>query len=134
MCLYETSVADGQTLGFFRDKADPLARLMVDNPVVDVVISIGCVVKSATKQERDAGVGSPPSFSHIQDPPCLVRAPHRHRHIPHAVLPIVVDCLRSDSSRIDAGARTWPATPIEGPRKGRADQMHAPCAFPQVWI
>jgi len=46
MCLYETLVADGQALGFFRNKAVPLLRRMVDNPVVDVLISVGSVVKS----------------------------------------------------------------------------------------
>lgn len=43
---YRTMIADGQVLGFFRDKAHPFMRTTVDNPVVDVQLKKCCAVKS----------------------------------------------------------------------------------------
>lgn len=40
-------IADGQVLGFFRDKAHPFMRTTVDNPVVDVQLTNLCAVKSS---------------------------------------------------------------------------------------
>jgi len=47
-CLYETLVADGQTLGFFKDKVVPLVRHLVDNPVIDILLTEGSAVKNST--------------------------------------------------------------------------------------
>lgn len=45
---YVTMIADGQVLGFFREMARPYVRHLIDNPVVDVLISNGCSVKTAS--------------------------------------------------------------------------------------
>lgn len=45
---YLTLIADGQVLGFFKEMARPFVRHLVDNPVVNVLISSGCAVKTAS--------------------------------------------------------------------------------------
>lgn len=45
---YLTLIADGQVLGFFRELSRPFVRHLVDNPVVDILISNGCAVKRAS--------------------------------------------------------------------------------------
>lgn len=44
---YLTLVVDGQVLGFFRELSRPFVRHLVDNPVVEILISNGCAVKKA---------------------------------------------------------------------------------------
>ena len=51
-CIYETLVSDGQTLGISKQKTAPLVRRLVDNPVVDVLLSVGCVVQSAATRAQ----------------------------------------------------------------------------------
>jgi len=67
-CLYETLVADGQTLGFFKDKVVPLVRHFVDNPVVDILLTQGAAVKNGTvraalRKRASTSIGKPSSLT-----------------------------------------------------------------------
>jgi len=67
-CLYETLVADGQTLGFFKDKVVPLVRHLVDNPVIDILLTESAVVKNSTvraalRKRANTSTGKPPTLT-----------------------------------------------------------------------